>query len=165
MLIAMNAEEHGLNGAHINAVTSKRQVYRKIYILRFHEGSLCSRMYHDQLLRLTGCKADSNKSNVCRWETTVLLGNLRRAVQVLQGQSTHSRLSQKLLAWREWAGRRRQLARSVASRLQGRYLGGVWSTWREFVQYAKLSRSQGMAAIGHFTAKTTKQVQRSCFLL
>ena len=93
-----------------------------------------------------------------RWETTVLLGNLRRAVQVLQGQNANSRLRQKLLAWREWAGRRRQMARGVASRLQGRYLGGVWQAWREFVQYGKLSRSQGMAAIGHFTAKTTKQV-------
>lgn len=89
---------------------------------------------------------------------TVLLGNLRRAVSTLQGQSAQSRLRQKLLAWREWASRRRHLARSVASRLQGRYLGGVWQSWREFVQYAKLSRSQGMAAIGHFTAKTSKQV-------
>ena len=95
----------------------------------------------------------------------MLLGNLRRAVQVLQGQSMQSRLRQKLLAWRGWAGRRRHLARSVAARLQGRYLGGVWSTWLEFVQYAKLSRSQGMAALGHFTAKTTKQVFNSPLLL
>ncbi len=77
---------------------------------------------------------------------------------MLQGQSVQSRLREKLLVWREWASRRRYLARSVASRLQGRYLGGVWQTWREFVQYAKLSRSQGMAAMGHFTARTTSQV-------
>lgn len=88
----------------------------------------------------------------------MLLGNLRTAVQVLQGQSVQSRLHQKLLCWREWASRRRHRARSVASRLQGRYLGGVWQSWQEFVQYAKLSRSQGMAAMGHFTAKTTAQV-------
>ena len=93
----------------------------------------------------------------------MLLGNLRRAVQVLQGQNANSRLRQKLLAWREWASRRRQMARGVASRLQGRYLGGVWQAWREFVLYAKLSRSQGMAAIGHFTAKTTKQVASMTF--
>ena len=89
---------------------------------------------------------------------TVLLGNLRRAVQLLQGQSKQSRLREKLLAWREWAGRRRHLARSVASRLQGRYLGGVWHTWRQHVQYAKMSRSQAMTAMGYFTAKTTAQV-------
>jgi hypothetical protein len=94
----------------------------------------------------------------CRWETTVLLGNLRHAVNILQGQSVQSRLRDKLLAWQEWASRRRHLARSVASRLQGRYLGGVWQTWREFVQYAKLSRSQGMAAMSHFTARTASQV-------
>ena len=94
----------------------------------------------------------------CRWETTVLLGNLRRAVKLLRGQSEQSRLHQKVVAWRQWASRRRHLARSVASRLQGRYLGGVWHTWRQYVQYAKMSRRQGMAAIGHFTAKTTAQV-------
>ena len=94
----------------------------------------------------------------CRWETTVLLGNLRSAVKLLQGQSAQSRLRQKVVAWREWASRRRHLAMSVASRLQGRYLGGVWQTWHQYVQYAKMSRSQGMAAIGHFTAKTTAQV-------
>lgn len=97
-----------------------------------------------------------NDTLSCRWETTVLLGNLRRAVKLLQGQNQQSRLHQKLLAWREWASRRRQLA--MASRLQARYLGGVWQTWRHYVQYAKMSRSQGMAAIGHFTAKTTAQV-------
>lgn len=94
----------------------------------------------------------------CRWETTVLLGNLRSAVKLLQGQSEQSRLRQKVVAWREWANRRRHLAMSVASRLQGRYLGGVWQTWRQYAQYAKMSRRQGMAAIGHFTAKTTAQV-------
>ena len=91
----------------------------------------------------------------------MLLGNLRSAVQLLQGQSQQSHLRQKVVAWREWASRRRHLAVSVASRLQGRYLGGVWQTWRQYVQYAKMSRSQGMAAIGHFTAKTTAQVTTS----
>lgn len=88
----------------------------------------------------------------------MLLSNLRTAVKLLQGQTQQSRLRQKVLAWREWAGRRRYLARSVASRLQGRYLGEVWQTWCQFVQYAKMSRSQGMAAIGHFTTKTSAQV-------
>ena len=97
----------------------------------------------------------------CRWETTVLLGNLRSAVRLLQGQSEQSRLRQKVVAWREWGSRRRHLAMSVSSCLQGRYLGGVWQTWRQYVQYAKMSRSQGMAAIGHFTAKTTAQVPNS----
>lgn len=95
----------------------------------------------------------------------MLLGNLRAAVAMLQGQSKQSRLRQKLVAWREWASRRRHLATSVASRLQGRYLGGVWQTWRQYVQYAKMSRSQGMAAIGHFTAKTTAQVNSMIHLL
>ena len=90
----------------------------------------------------------------------MLLGNLRSAVDILQGQTVQSRLRAKLLAWREWAARRRHLAKSVASRLQGRYLGGVWQTWREFVLFAKLSRSQGMAAMGHFTARTTQQVRQ-----
>ena len=90
----------------------------------------------------------------------MLLGNLRSAVDILQGQTVQSRLRTKLLAWREWVARRRHLAKSVASRLQGRYLGGVWQTWREFVQFTKLSRSQGMAAMGHFTARTIQQVRQ-----
>lgn len=96
----------------------------------------------------------------------MLLGNLRRAVQLLQGQSQQSRLRQKLRNWHEWASRRRHLARTVAARLQGRYLGGVWHTWCQAVQYAKTSRSQAMTAMGYFTAKTTAQVNDTlCFYL
>ena len=95
-----------------------------------------------------------------RWEVSVLLGNLRRAVALLQQHSIQNQLRSRLLAWRDWAERRRHLARSVADRLQGRYLGGVWEAWRQHVQLAKLGRSQGLSAMAHFTSRTSAQVSK-----
>lgn len=90
----------------------------------------------------------------------MLLGNLRRAVVLLQQHSIQNQLRSRLLAWRDWAERRRYLARSVADRLQGRYLGGVWEAWRQHVQLAKLGRSQGLSAMVHFTSRTSAQVSK-----
>lgn len=95
-----------------------------------------------------------------RWEVSVLLGNLRRAVALLQRHSIQNQLRSRLLAWRDWAERRRYLARSVADRLQGRYLGSVWQAWRQYVQLAKLGRSQGLFAMAHFTSRTSAQVSK-----
>ena len=88
----------------------------------------------------------------------MLLGNLRRAVALLQEHSVQRQLHSGLLAWRDWATRRRHLAHAVADRLQGRYLGGVWEAWRRHTQYSKLARSQGLSAMTHFTGRTTAQV-------
>lgn len=90
---------------------------------------------------------------------TVLLGNLRRAVAMLREQTIQSQLRTRLVAWRDWAQRRRHLARSVADRLQGRYLGSVWEGWRQHVQFGKLARSQGLSAMAHFTSRTTVQAR------
>ena len=87
------------------------------------------------------------------------LHNLRHAMDLLQGKFQQSGLRQVFKSWQQWACRRRRLQRSVAAKLQGRYLGEVLAGWKQFAQWEKLGRSNQVAALTHFTQRTVQQVE------